>query len=389
MSDRATPFFTISEERLLHNLHIIQRLRERSGARVLLALKCFSTWGVFETMKPYLDGTTSSSPYEVRLGSELFGGETHGYSVGYSAQDIDEIDPLADKIIFNSVSQLQSLAPRLRHCQSVGIRINPGVSYAHQTLADPARRHSRLGVHLGDLTPSVLASLQGAMFHFNCENRDYPAFRDSLARISQAFGPVLHALDWVSLGGGVLFTADGYPVDDLADLLADFADRHHIQVYLEPGEAVITRTTDLVVTVLDIVHNEMSTAIVDSATEAHRLDTLIFNEPATIREASPQGTHAYIIGASSCLAGDTFCTATFDHPLDVGDRLHVMDSAGYTMVKLNWFNGLRMPAVYFERVDGTMQQLNSFDYTDFRRSLGVTPGRRPERWLSPPIDERG
>ncbi len=373
MTDRRTPFFAISEARLLYNLHIIERLRQRSGAKVLLALKCFSTWGVFNTIKPYLDGTTSSSPYEVRLGHEFFGGETHGYSVGYSADDIDEVDLLADKIIFNSASQLQTLAPRLRHCQSVGIRINPGVSYAHQTLADPARKHSRLGVHLDDLTPSVVAAVQGAMFHFNCENRDFSAFRDALAHISEAFGHVLHGLEWVSLGGGILFTADAYPVDDLADLLADFARRHHIQVYLEPGEAVITRTTDLVVTVLDVVHNEMSSAIVDSATEAHRLDTLIFNEPATIGEASPEGIHEYIIGASSCLAGDAFCVARFDRPLQVGDRLHVLDSAGYTMVKLNWFNGLRMPAVYFERVDGTIEQLNAFDYTDFRRSLGTVP----------------
>lgn len=373
--DLPTPFFWISEDRLIANLRRVERLREQSGAKVLLALKCFSTWGVFDIMRPYLDGTTSSSVYEARLGHELFGGETHGYAVGYSPADVDEVDRYADKVIFNSVSQLESLAPRLTRCRSVGLRINPGVSYARQTLADPARRHSRLGIRPADLTPAVLAQLQGAMFHFNCENKDINAVRDHLAHIGTVCGPALDRLEWVSLGGGVLFTADGFPVDEYADLLAAFAERHRVQVYLEPGEAIITRTTDLVVTVLDVVVNEKATAVVDSATEAHRLDTLIFNEPACVRESTPNGKFEYIIGASSCLAGDQFCEARFDRPLRVGDRLHLMDSAGYTMVKLNWFNGLRMPSVYLQRADGHIDRLNAFHYEDFRRSLGTTPER--------------
>jgi carboxynorspermidine decarboxylase len=373
--DLPTPFFWISEDRLLANLRRVERLREQSGAKVVLALKCFSTWGVFDIMRPYLDGTTSSSVYEARLGHELFGGETHGYAVGYSPADVDEVDRYADKVIFNSVSQLESLAPRLTRCRSVGLRINPGVSYARQALADPARRYSRLGIRPADLTPAVLARLHGAMFHFNCENKDINAVRDHLAHIGRVCGPALDRLEWVSLGGGVLFTADGFPLDEYADLLAGFAERHRVQVYLEPGEAIITRTTDLVVTVLDVVVNEKATAVVDSATEAHRLDTLIFNEPAGVRESTPNGKFEYIIGASSCLAGDQFCETRFDRPLRIGDRLHLTDSAGYTMVKLNWFNGLRMPSVYLQRADGRIDRLNAFHYEDFRRSLGTTPER--------------
>lgn len=361
----------ISEAKLLKNLRRVNRLRERSGAKVLLALKCFSTWGVFDIMQPFMDGTTSSSAYEVKLGHELFEGETHGYSVAWSADDVDVVDSLADKMIFNSVTQLESLKGRLQDCKSVGLRINPGVSYSHQTLADPARPHSRLGVQIIDLTQEVLQQLDGAMFHFNCENESLAQFEKSLGQISDTFGFALRDLDWVSLGGGVLFTADDYPLDELADCLAAFATRHGVQVYLEPGEAVITQTTDLVVTVLDIVHNGKATAIVDSATETHRLDTLIFDEPASVREADPDGQHEFVIGASSCLAGDQFCEARFAKPLQIGDRLHLMDSAGYTMVKLNWFNGLKMPSAYCERTDGSVQKLNAFDYSDFKRSLGT------------------
>ncbi|WP_217513312.1 carboxynorspermidine decarboxylase [Vibrio metschnikovii] len=368
-SELNTPYFMIDEAKLIANLEIAKRLKERSGVKLVLALKCFSTWGVFDIIKPYLDGTTSSGPFEVKLGYEKFGGETHAYSVGYSEQDVKEVADICDKMIFNSQSQLAAYRHLVEGKASLGLRLNPGVSYAGQDLANPARKYSRLGVQFDKLDTSVFDSINGVMFHMNCENKDVDAFIALLDAISDKFGAYLDKLDWVSLGGGVFFTWPGYDVDKLADALKAFADKHKVQLYLEPGEAIITQTTDLVVTVVDIVDNEMQTAIVDSATEAHRLDTLIYREPASVLEANEQGEHEYVIGSCSCLAGDQFCVAKFAEPLQIGQKLHIMDSAGYTMVKLNWFNGLKMPSVYCERRDGKIIKLNEFGYQDFKRSL--------------------
>ncbi|MBC5850133.1 carboxynorspermidine decarboxylase [Vibrio metschnikovii] len=368
-SELNTPYFMIDEAKLIANLEIAKRLKERSGVKLVLALKCFSTWGVFDIIKPYLDGTTSSGPFEVKLGYEKFGGETHAYSVGYSEQDVKEVADICDKMIFNSQSQLAAYRHLVEGKASLGLRLNPGVSYAGQDLANPARKYSRLGVQFDKLDTSVFDSINGVMFHMNCENKDVDAFIALLDAISDKFGAYLDKLDWVSLGGGVFFTWPGYDLDKLADALKAFADKHQVQLYLEPGEAIITQTTDLVVTVVDIVDNEMQTAIVDSATEAHRLDTLIYREPASVLEANQQGEHEYVIGSCSCLAGDQFCVAKFSEPLQIGQKLHIMDSAGYTMVKLNWFNGLKMPSVYCERRDGQIIKLNEFGYQDFKRSL--------------------
>lgn len=372
-----TPCFLISESALLANLACMERLRRQAGVRMLLALKCFSCWGAFPVLAPYLDGTTSSGPYEARLGRETLGKETHAYSVAYADWDIPWINACADKAIFNSLGQLARYRAMLKPAISVGLRINPGVSYARQDLADPARRHSRLGVPWEQLRQGApdadlrRLGVDGAMLHMNCENADIHAYADMLDLVSGRLGHVLDRLSWLSLGGGVAFTAPGYPVDSLARLLREFAHRHRLVLYMEPGEAVVTRSTDLIVTVLDIVRNGMDIAVVDSATEAHRLDTLVYREPATIRQASANGVHAYQIAASSCLAGDVFCTARFDAPLQVGQRLHVQDSGGYTMVKLNWFNGLRMPAVYFRHLDGRLTLLNRFDYADFKRAMSL------------------
>ncbi|MEZ8103905.1 carboxynorspermidine decarboxylase [Vibrio cortegadensis] len=368
-SELKTPYFMIDESKLVANLEKAKYLKDISGVKLVLALKCFSTWGVFDLIKPYLDGTTSSGPYEVKLGHETFGGETHAYSVGYSEDDVREVADICDKMIFNSQSQLAAYRHIVEGKASIGLRLNPGVSYAGQDLANPARQFSRLGVQADQINPAVFDSLNGVMFHMNCENKSVTAFKGLLDSISLQFGKYLDELEWVSLGGGVFFTWPDYDIDTLGLALKEFAERHGVQLYLEPGEAIITKTTDLVVTVVDIVENGKKTAIVDSATEAHRLDTLIYNEPASVLDASESGSHDYVIGSCSCLAGDQFCEASFDEPLNIGQKLHLLDSAGYTMVKLNWFNGLKMPSIYCERSNGEVQMLNEFGYEDFKRSL--------------------
>ncbi|OCH15192.1 carboxynorspermidine decarboxylase [Aliivibrio sp. 1S128] len=364
-----TPYFMIDEKKLVANLEVAKRLKELSGVKLVLALKCFSTWGIFSIIKPYLDGTTSSGPYEVKLGNETFGGETHAYSVGYSEDDVKEVVDICDKMIFNSQSQLAAYRHLVEGKASIGLRLNPGVSYAGQDLANPAREFSRLGVQADHLAPQVLESINGVMFHMNCENKDVDAFSSLLEAISDKFGAYLDKLEWVSLGGGVFFTWPDYDVEKLALVLKTFSERHGVQLYLEPGEAIITKTADLVVSVVDIVENGKKTAIVDSATEAHRLDTLIYNEPASVLESSENGKYNYVIGSCSCLAGDQFCETQFEQPLEIGQKLHLLDSAGYTMVKLNWFNGLKMPSIYCERANGQIEKMNEFSYNDFKRSL--------------------
>ncbi|MGM8888442.1 carboxynorspermidine decarboxylase, partial [Psychrobacter sp. 1U2] len=69
----STPYYLLDEAAIVTNMQIIARLCELSGAKALLALKCFATWGVFDVMTPFLHGTTSSSLNEVRLGYETFG----------------------------------------------------------------------------------------------------------------------------------------------------------------------------------------------------------------------------------------------------------------------------------------------------------------------------
>ena len=363
----STPYYIIDEKRLLRNLQIMQQIRQQSGAKSVLALKCFSTWSVFDLMRQYMDGTTSSSLFEARLGHEKFGGETHAYCVGYSPEDIRALAGFADKIIFNSVSQLETYYPLVQN-KPLGLRVNPGFSCSHFDLADPARRYSRLGVVDRNLLQQQVPRLSGLMFHYNCENDDLATFSQQLDQIGAFYGDILKQMRWVSLGGGLYFTKEGYPVDDFSKKLAEFASRYDVQVYLEPGESAITGSTELVTRVVDIVHNEIDIAIVDASVEAHMLDLLIYRLSAKL-ENEPAAGHKYMIAGRSCLAGDVFGSFHFRERLKIGDEVRFADAAGYTMVKKNWFNGLQMPAIAVRRLDDMIEVVRSFSYDDFVTNL--------------------
>jgi carboxynorspermidine decarboxylase len=362
-----TPYYLIDEARLLENLKIIKYVRERSGAKAVLALKCFSTWSVFSLMSEYMDGTTSSAIYEAKLGHEHFGGETQAYSVAFSESDIREARAFASKIIFNSISQLESFYDIARGI-SIGLRANPGVSSSHFDLADPARKGSRLGVKEMAAIERVVDKISGLMFHINCENSSLPAFSDILDHIGREYGTLLQKIEWVSLGGGIAFTDEGYPLDEFCDRLRGFSETFGVQVYLEPGDAAVTMAGYLVTQVQDIVQNDGSVAIVNAAVETHMLDNLIYREDARI-VLPVGGSCRYTIAGNTCLAGDIWGTYNFPNRLDVGDFVIFADAARYTMVKMNWFNGVQMPSIVVRRLDGKVEVVREFVYEDFRTSL--------------------
>jgi len=394
-----TPYYLLDEAAIVANMQIIARLCELSGAKALLALKCFATWGVFDVMEPYLHGTTSSSLNEVRLGYETFGNntadnnnnvnnqdkkETHAYSVAYSADEIDEVLSYADKIIFNSISQLNAFKGQAAAKDiPVGLRLNPKTSNSSFIIADPARPFSRLGEHDKDKIAAVLGDITGVMIHNNCENDSFEAFSASLADIEDRFGDVLAQLEWVSLGGGIHFIAPDYPLEKLADRLKGFSEKYGVQVYLEPGEASIHGAGSLVTTVLDTMHNEKNLAVVDASIEAHMLDLLIYRESAPIASINGEfmaiapvnkaqvddAVDNTIIYGRSCLAGDIFGEYVLPSNLQVGDKIAFGNAAGYTMVKKNWFNGVNMPAIVIRRLDGSIDIQREFDYQDYKASL--------------------
>jgi carboxynorspermidine decarboxylase len=373
-----TPYYLIDESRMLVAMERIRRVQRESGTKCLLALKCFSAWCAFDFMKEYLAGTTSSSLYEARLGREKFGGETHGYSVAFDEAELREVRDYCDKLIFNSLSQLERFRSHVFDLP-VGIRLNPEIARSEHTLSNPAARYSRLGVRAGELPHDIGDRIDGAMSHVNCDNDDFSSFCQQLEQIERRFAPLLEKLSWFSLGGGIAFTDESYPLDAFCRRLREFASKHSLQLYLEPGEAAVTNSTTLVVRVLDVVHNEVPTLIVDAGVETHLLDVLTYDLTPELEGASPlarssevlheQRGHVYRVCGRTCLAGDHFGNYSFERAVQVGEQLRFPNVGGYSLVKKNFFNGIRMPSIYHKRLDGRVRLAHRPCYEDFRDAL--------------------
>ncbi|RYD23136.1 MAG: carboxynorspermidine decarboxylase [Verrucomicrobiaceae bacterium] len=373
-----TPYYLIDEARMLPAMERIRFVQQHSGAKCVLALKCFSSWCAFDFMKEYLVGTTSSSLWETRLGHEKFGGETHGYSVAFGDDEIAEVVSYCDKIIFNSLSQFERLAHHAGGI-SVGLRLNPGIGHSCNELSNPVCQYSRLGVRAEDLTDDIGPRIQGAMIHVNCDNADFESFSSQLDFFEEHFSKLLPQLDWLSLGGGVAFTDDGYPLEDFCQRLREFSEKHSLQIYLEPGEASVANSTSLVVRVLDIVENEVPTLIVDAGVETHLLDVLTYDYTPELEGAETLARdavdlashpgHVYRVCGRTCLAGDHFGNYAFSRPVAIGDELHFPNVGGYSMVKKNFFNGIRMPAIYHGKLSGEIRLVQQPTYEDFREAL--------------------
>jgi carboxynorspermidine decarboxylase len=377
-----TPCYICDLGALRRNLEILASVQERAGCKILLALKGFAMWSVFPVVRQYLSGVATSSVAEARLGREEFCGNTrdwevHAYAPAYSPADIDEMVEIADHIVFNSVSQWQWHRERVRKAGRTiecGLRLNPRHSEVAVALYDPCAPRSRLGVPPEALpAPGApeLEGLDGLHFHTLCElNSD--ALERTVAAIESRFGAHLGGVKWVNFGGGHHITRPDYDVERLVRVIREFKDRHGVEVYLEPGEAIALYTGVLVASVLDVSHNDVDIAILDTSATAHMPDVLEMPYRPEIYGAGQPGEnpHTYRLGGLTCLAGDVIGDYSFPHELSVGDKLVFGDMAHYTMVKNTTFNGVRLPSIAtYEPDTNELEVVRRFGYEDYRNRL--------------------
>ena len=372
IEDMRTPFYLVDEKKLIENLEILKEIQEDTGCKILLAQKAFSMFACYPLMRRYLAGTTASGLYEARLGKEEFGGETHVYSPAYREDEFDEILKVADDIVFNSPAQVRLYGERAKAAgKSIGLRVNPECSTQEgHAIYDPCGVGSRLGTTLSGFDESLLPVLDGFHFHTLCEQNS-----DDLATTADAFeekfGKYLSGRKWLNLGGGHHITREDYDRDTLKKVICHFRDTYHVQVYLEPGEAVVLNAGYLVSSVLEVVENDMQIAILDTSAACHMPDVLEMPYRPPVKNAGKQGekAHTYRLAGPTCLAGDVIGDYSFDQPLHQGDRIVLEDMALYTMVKTNTFNGMRLPDIAILQVDGTIRMIRQFGYEDFKERL--------------------
>jgi carboxynorspermidine decarboxylase len=374
ISKVATPAYVLEEALLKRNLSLLDRVQKESGGKIILALKGFAFWTSFPWIREVLHGATASSLHEARLAKEEMKKEVHVYSVAFTDKEFPHILSIADHIVFNSFSQWRRFKPQIMASDrkvSCGIRVNPGHSEVKTPLYDPCYTHSRLGVTLEEFRPDELDGIEGLHFHAHCGNNS-----DTLERVvasfEERFGKWIPGLKWVNFGGGHHITKEGYDVERLIKVIRTFREKHGVDVYVEPGEAVGWRTGPLVSSVVDIVRNGMDIAILDTSATAHMPDTLEMPYRPEIRGADEPGKlkHTYRLGGLTCLAGDVIGDYSFAKPLQVGDKLVFEDMIHYTIVKNTAFNGIPLPSLCIWTESGNLRVVREFGYDSYKLRNG-------------------
>ncbi|MEG3241433.1 carboxynorspermidine decarboxylase [Streptococcus suis] len=367
-----TPAYVIDEARLVNNLEILKSVQDRTGCKVLLAQKAFSMYATYPLISQYLTGTTASGLYEAKLGREEFGGEVHIFAPAFKDADLDEILEIADHIVFNSERQLRKHGDKCREAGvSIGLRINPECSTQDEhALYDPCATGSRFGVRISQFSEDLLDLVDGLHFHTLCEQNS-DDLKTTLEAVEAKFGPYLHRIKWLNMGGGHHVTREDYNLDLLISSIQHMQEKYGLEVYIEPGEAIALNAGYLVTEVLDIVENGIETLVLDASATCHMPDVLEMPYRPPLRHGFEAGEKAYTyrLSSNTCLTGDIIGDYSFEKPVEIGDKLYFEDMAIYSFVKNNTFNGIGLPSLAIMDKAGDCRIIKEFGYDDFKRRL--------------------
>ena len=367
----ATPAF-IYDETTLGRLTARARDTVHScGAALLFTMKPFSFAPALQLMKAHLDGFAASSLFEARLAEEVLGGtgSVHITSPGLRADELIEVASLCDYIAFNSLTQWKRYSGEAGLSTSCGLRVNPQLSIVHDARYDPCRLHSKLGVPLEDLVkeldvePATLDGIRGLHFHTNCDAEDFGGLLATAELIAARLDNLLGRIDWVNLGGGYLFGADG-PPEELRSAINIFASRG-LRVFMEPGAGLIREAGFIVSSVVDVFDSGGRTIAVVDTSINHMPEVFEYDFQPDVVGHEDGAPFSYLLAGSTCLAGDVFGDYSFDTPLAVGDRLAFENAGAYTLTKAHMFNGIDLPAIYALTELGELQLKKEFGYSTF------------------------
>ncbi len=368
-----TPSYVVEERLLKRNLSLLKRIMERTGCKILLAQKAFSMFYYYPLIGSYLTGTTASSLFEAKLGKEEMGGEVHIFNPAYQESEMEEIISLCDHMVFNTPKQWLKYKEVIKKSGkkiSCGLRINPQYSEIEVELYNPCAKGSRLGTTLDNMREEDLEGLEGLHFHTMCEQNSDVLVR-TLKIVEEKFGFLLKKMKWINFGGGHHITREDYDVEALISAILHIKENYNVEVYLEPGEAIGLNTGYLVTKVLDICGANGECAILDTSAACHMPDVLEMPYRPEIIGAGKAGEKAYtyILGATTCLAGDVVGEYSFDEPLNEGDILVLCDMSHYSMVKNNMFNGINLPSIIAHTEKEGVVIVKQFGYNDFKMRL--------------------
>ncbi|NOT85576.1 MAG: carboxynorspermidine decarboxylase [Methylococcaceae bacterium] len=344
----SSPAFLLDQQSVLHNLQDLAELKKLSGCKVLYSLKALPLASVMHWVKNTVEGFSVSSLYEARLAYEILAGtgSIHLTTPGLRAEEMAELMRLCSHISFNSLNQWQRFSGIAPQPLSLGLRVNPKLSFASDVRFDPCRPHSKLGVDIQDLCDQdIFKQLQGLHFHTVFSATDFEPLLKTVATIREHLGSHFATLQWLNLGGGYLFSQinDHRP---FIELVKQLRQEFGLAVYIEPGKAILEQAGYLISSVIDCFNSDGKQIVVLDTSINHHPEVFEYQRQPDLIEHQAGGRYSATLVGSTCLAGDIFGDYHFEQPLNIGDRVVFNNVGAYTLIKANRFNGYPLPDIY-------------------------------------------
>ena len=367
-----TPAFVYDETEVDRVLGVTQRLGVETGCRICYSVKPLTLPPLLRHMASSLDGFAVSSPFEARQARECLSGEgaIHFTSPGIREREVGDLTSLCDYVSFNSLGQWRRFSGHFGRHVSLGLRVNPGLSFLNDERYDPCRLHSKLGVPLKDIAgwqktrQTNLPRLNGILLHSNCESTDFSELDKTVRHVKEYAPDVLEEIRWINLGGGYLFP-HGANLEPLVAVIRGLRNEYGLEVFLEPGAAFVRSAGYMVSSVLDLFASEGKSVAVLDTTVNHMPELLEFDFEPDVNGHQEDGRFEYILAGCTCLAGDVFGEYRFAQPLEVGDRVLFCNVGSYTLTKAHMFNGINLPGIYALKGAGRLELLREFGYPDY------------------------
>lgn len=373
-----TPGHIIDLNQINNNFSNIELLRKETKCKIFLALKGFSNDIILLHFINQLDGVTASGLLEAQLGKEL-NKKVSTFSPAYVERSFENICKNSDYLVFNSRNQYEKYIhlAKKEKC-SVGIRINPEYTELPDYFgANTCKKDSHLGIRKKDM-PTIYhfqeGKIEGLHLHTMCE-QEADTLERTINVLIENYDSYLKNIKWINLGGGQLIGKQNYDMTKAINAIKRLQNKYLIDVILEPCEGIMINSGYYISSVVDIIKSEINIAILDGSAVCHMPDSAYRGWTREIYEADciekidnrNQYNNVYKLVGCSCYAGDTFGTYSFNRNLKVGDKVIFKDTASYTMVKNNIFNGIPFPSLYIFDSDKKIKKCKDYDdYSIFK-----------------------
>ena len=359
-----TPTFVVDEQGLRDRARAIQDglASRRPRSEVAFASKSFPCRAVYRLMSD--EGLLIDVAGGGELQLALDGGVDASRIVVHGNAKTDNelamaLDAGVATLVIDSVEEIERLDRIATRSQRVLLRIQPGVDPRTQAAVSTGQRGSKFGIALERVNEAVSAvrqsrhlDLEGLHLHLGSQMLHLEPWVEAVKVVG-----ALGTFDVYDLGGGLgmQYTRDeaAPSLDAYLDLIATAADTHlpdSATVIIEPGRALVAKSTATVYTVVTVKEGEPTFVAVDGGlADNFEASTYIGQQfEATLAQRVGGDQLVNVVGRQ-CESGDTLATGVrLDNPKP-GDLLAVPMTGAYTHTLVNNYNGALRPPVVFCR----------------------------------------